>query len=463
MRILLCSGFIILFSLVLEGQSFDRRAIDSLTKAHQSDIQKPYLTITNASALQPFFDKLEVLASSKSKRQRVSIAHIGDSHIQADYLPGVLRQLFWSDFGYAGRGLVFPYRLAGTHGPLDYEWIGTNDWVVRRRTYQKNGPPIGVSGMGLQAQNEKISIQYTTKPEALPFNRIVVYGDTMSNWEILALDQTIPPLVPAAWAYHQVSAGETLYGLSKQYECSIYDLQRWNNLSGHHIQAGQVLKIKPLPLQNQTTRLTQLAASPGIYHTTLRYPVRAFHLKAYNTNGPELYGVQLENTSESGVLYHMIGVNGTTYFHYNRDKLFIQQLAILDPALIMIHLGTNEALQKSFSDELIWKEVLRFLQKLKENIPDAAILISTSPDAGKQNRTLLENPSRMRSVLLRAAERENIAIFDFYALMGGKGSIYKWKEKGLAHKDYIHFTKKGYTFQASLLYTALMKAYYDRN
>ena len=463
MRIFLCFGFVVFAPLILKGQSLDRRALDSLTMAHQNDIQLTYLTIVNAVALQPFFDKLRGLKYPKNRRQCVSIAHIGDSHIQADYLPGVLRQLFWSDFGYAGRGLVFPYRLAGTHGPSDYEWIGTNDWIVRRRTYQKNSPSIGVSGMGLQAQKEKVSIQYTTKPETLPFDRIVVFGDTLSNWEIQVLDQTKPPLTPAAWAYHQVSAGETLYGLSKQYECSIYDLQRWNNLSGHYLQIGQLLKIEPLPLVDQTTRLAQLAAAPGIYHTTLRYPVRTFHLKAYNTNGPELYGVQLENTSESGVLYHMIGVNGTTYFHYNRDTLFMQQLAILNPALIMIHLGTNEALQKSFSDELIWKEVLRFLQKLKENIPGAAILISTSPDAGKQNRTLLKNPSRMRSVLLRAAERENIAIFDFYALMGGKGSIYKWKEKGLAHKDYIHFTKKGYTFQASLLYTALMKAYYDRN
>lgn len=42
---------------------------------------------------------------------------------------------------------------------------------------------------------------------------------------------------------HIVSSGETLYSISKNYDVSVDDLRRWNNLSGTDVSEGQTLKI----------------------------------------------------------------------------------------------------------------------------------------------------------------------------------------------------------------------------
>ncbi len=50
----------------------------------------------------------------------ISIVHIGDSHIQAEGSTSRTRTLLEDRFGSAGRGLVIPFRLAGTNQPNDY-------------------------------------------------------------------------------------------------------------------------------------------------------------------------------------------------------------------------------------------------------------------------------------------------------------------------------------------------------
>lgn len=44
---------------------------------------------------------------------------------------------------------------------------------------------------------------------------------------------------------HQVAAGETLYGISKQYSVSIENLRKWNNLGGNDLQTGQIIFVAP--------------------------------------------------------------------------------------------------------------------------------------------------------------------------------------------------------------------------
>ncbi|MFN3640207.1 MAG: peptidoglycan-binding protein, partial [Flavobacterium sp.] len=71
----------------------------------------------HTKSLEPFFKKLDQLSNSST--QKVSIVHIGDSHIQADIFSGRMRKLFQNTFGHAGRGLVFPHNLAKSNGASD--------------------------------------------------------------------------------------------------------------------------------------------------------------------------------------------------------------------------------------------------------------------------------------------------------------------------------------------------------
>jgi LysM repeat protein len=62
--------------------------------------------------------------------------------------------------------------------------------------------------------------------------------------------KTIPQKTPrftkkkALVSYHEIKAGDTLYGISRKYGVTVEDLRRWNNLSPNTIlQPGQKIKI----------------------------------------------------------------------------------------------------------------------------------------------------------------------------------------------------------------------------
>src|SRR6267378_7554668 len=86
--------------------------------------------IRNVVSLSDFYEKLYRLR--KGENLQVRIIHIGDSHIQADFLSGVLRQNFQHTFGNAGRGLIFPGRVARTNEPSNFFTSSGSLWEVKR-------------------------------------------------------------------------------------------------------------------------------------------------------------------------------------------------------------------------------------------------------------------------------------------------------------------------------------------
>src|SRR6218665_6047 len=92
------------------------QTIDSSAYKLYTFIRKDLNKIQNDSTSLAFlYEKLYQL--EKTKTGRVNIAHIGDSHIQADIFSGLVRQKMQLKFGNAGRGLIFPYRLAKSNEP----------------------------------------------------------------------------------------------------------------------------------------------------------------------------------------------------------------------------------------------------------------------------------------------------------------------------------------------------------
>ena len=53
-------------------------------------------------------------------------------------------------------------------------------------------------------------------------------------------------------------------------------------------------------------------------------------------------------------------------------------------------------------------------------------------------------------------------LWDLFNIMGGLESMMRWEEEGLAKKDKIHFTNKGYTLIGDLFFNALMRFYSER-
>jgi len=95
--------------------------------------------IFNGSGLDSFFYKLQQL--KKTKQGLVTIVHIGDSHLQTDNLPGVVRKGLQDFFGSAGNETTFSKMLSATGDTKDsngvaYHTIGLNG--ARFETYNQS-------------------------------------------------------------------------------------------------------------------------------------------------------------------------------------------------------------------------------------------------------------------------------------------------------------------------------------
>ena len=63
----------------------------------------------------------------------------------------------------------------------------------------------------------------------------------------------------------------------------------------------------------------------------------------------------------------------------------------------------------------------------------------------------------MDKLLKKMAAEEQIAYWSMYDAMGGKDSMVRWVEVGLAGSDYVHFTRAGANKVGKMLYEWLME------
>jgi lysophospholipase L1-like esterase len=366
--------------------------------ARYNQLLQPLNFITNAQDLDSFFYSLHRLKNNP--QQKVSIVHIGDSHIQGDFMTAILRQGLQNYFGNAGRGLVFPQRLAKSNAPLDIISSSTNTWSYNRLVYTKNQPEPGITGFAISTNNNIAQLSLGLKDEE-KFSAITLItdADRENKWSVS-------------------TAGAT--GFYRYY----------------------------LP-----------DSSHGFYtYTRLDSPVNNITISSLPTaHTKSFYGALLHNNT-GGVLVHTIGVNGARYDHYNQSGLFWQQLPLLQADLYIVSLGTNEAQAASFN-ELLFKENLDvFIQKIKALSPQASILITTAPDSyklGKSNMVLRQ----LNSFLTAYCNSNNISLYNLYQVGGGYGSAYRWIRSGSINRDRVHYTVEGYRVHGELLWQAIANRY----
>jgi hypothetical protein len=378
----------------------------SMDSIHYDFVAYDKNRIQRLEALSHFFQQLKKLEAGDLRQVR--IAHIGDSHIQADFLPGKMRYLLQHQFGNAGRGLVFPYQQAGTHSPIDFKTESEAEFESKRSVFKKGGPSIGISGMSIQAKSAEFDIYFYLKERyglLEPFDRLSIMKEPTEN------------------------------------------------------DPKSILKVReeelaPLPSSDPGQLIFQLPE--GATSATL-----SVKNQLSSDERMTIHGWLLENTQQPGILYNMMGVNGTTYFHFNRCEYFLPELEVLNPDLIIISLGTNEALTSNFTTSALRREADNFLAQVRESCPQSSILITTLPEAWQRKERPNPHVEPARQALTELASDFETARWDLYEVMGGRGAMQYWVEAELGYVDYIHFTQLGYELQADLLYTALMKAYHE--
>lgn len=383
-------------------------AQDSLVEISTNDniafINRQQNVIENSNSLHSFFEKLYQLKNKKINR--VNIVHIGDSHIQADYLCQAARQPLQQEFGNGGLGLIVPGRLARTNEPAAIRSSSNQSWETRRLIYTDKSMPIGIGATTFRTRQPNTTLTIET-PETT-FDKLIIFFQKDSSSFYLNIKDSSDRDVAFAGAFTEED----------------------ENIS-------RVL----LPYPTPRVTLQTIQSNSMQQHLTL-------------------YGISLERR-QPGLTYHSIGNNGAKFRHYLAAPMFFEQAKILAPDLFIISLGTNEAIEHPNVDRLLTQQMQEFLNHLREKNPDAVFIFTTPGDFYKKKARRNPGVEMVRDQLQKFTKINNLAFWDFYVVAGGKHAADHWNKTNLLQADGIHYTKAGYRIIGQLLSEAILKGYHD--
>lgn len=431
--------------------------------AAQPTIDSAALNIQQAEFLAPFFNYLKTTESGK--KQKIHITHIGDSHIQADFVSAKSRELWFAKYGSGGRGLLFPFRAAKTNGPFDYKDRSSTYFEAKRNVFPQRPMEIGVSGITIGTSGafaQEILLHNKSEENAIASFQ-VFYNKSMCAPKVVATTDTNYVLEAfLAEEYYTVQSGDYLGKIAAKYKCSVKQIMAWNNLSNTRIDVGDKLIIKKseqlqlpeaLPLEEPkwTGNAWVLPKNKEFYHLLITSNQEC-------AGRTELHGIYVENGLETGVVFNTIGVNGAHFKHYNLSSLFLEEMKQIPTELFIVSLGTNESLDPNMNQSVIENEAITFISNLKKIHPEASILLTTNPYAF-QKKQANSKCTLVQESLVKVAKQMQVAYWDFYSVMGGEESTKQWNSVGYAQRDLIHLTQKGYELQGELLFNAIQEAY----
>ncbi|MDE6497446.1 MAG: hypothetical protein K2L21_02170 [Muribaculaceae bacterium] len=194
-------------------------------------------------------------------------------------------------------------------------------------------------------------------------------------------------------------------------------------------------------------------------------------LSLHMNGSSALTGIELLRGGR-GVEYSAIGNNGATFASYNSVPGFAAGASRLQPHLIILSLGTNEAFGRLDAEEMTM-QIHQLVCDLRAACPYAKFLLTTPQECckrivshrgrGRKRRTtrtyaVNDNVARAREIIKNYGVTHEIPVYDWYAVAGGQGSSAKWSAEHLMNTDHIHLTWDGYYLNGDLFYAALNKA-----
>ena len=327
------------------------------------------------------------------------IVHLGDSHVQGGFFTEPIRQTFQHLVGSASLGWVGPYRLLRTNQPLHATMRSSSSAWRGGRIIQRHYQSESPTGIFVRSTSKKMQLIQVESRNGTPFDRILLLR---------------PPSAPRC------------------------------HLRGSEKEARSALTFQP---SNEVAVDTFLLSLPT-YQAELEVPPQG-----------EIYGVILQN-GETGTVVHTLGHNGAFFQTYN-DPAFLDGFAkCFRPRLLILSLGTNEALVSKFSASRVAHELQGVVRGLQSRLPHCAILLTTPIYAyrrvGKGNAP---NPhaEEVAEVIRQEAKRLGVGYIDLYTVFGGAKRIEQLVQLGILSKDKIHLTHEGYAAIGGAVGHALRK------
>ena len=334
------------------------------------------------------------------KNGPIQIIHIGDSHLQAGFLTEKIKQNIFQYYSAkdtsVAPGFIFPYTIAETNNPFYYKVSYSGNWDWCKNVDLEKTCGLGLSGITVRT------------------------NDSIASFILKMQNQK--------------------YKYPKKYY--------FNKIKILH----NIDKLSEIKVNGKNTTQFQ-----GYSTITLENITDSISINIVNNDTSsyfELYGILLE-TEDANINYHTIGVNGATAQSYLKCNYFSDHLQIINPDLVIISLGTNEAYSDDYSkleNEFILKDLI---YQIKDVSPNASIILLT-PNDHLKDKYINQNVGEVRDNILNVCNKFQLGLWDFYTIMGGENSIFDWYDNGLSGEDRLHFKRIGYEIQGELFAKAFI-------
>lgn len=406
---------LLIFAIFWATQCYSQRYILDSVESEYGNLYHQELNQFKYAADSPYFNAFFKRLDSvfEGKKDKLHIFHIGGSHIQADIYSNKLRTYLQNtnEVSMAQRGFIFPFHLARTNNPSNYQISGTKSKWQGYRCSVTDSIAWGLSGItaAFREKSDTIYIKanyknYTKKQYS--FNKFRLFHNTWKDdYQVTLLDSTL-----VDW---EITNYESFY---KEYH-----------------------------FKNDVDSV-------------------AFRLELKETANisPEFLfmGAELMNDNP-GIEYTSIGVNGASFGFYNRSAYFEKQLQLYTPDLFIISIGTNDAYMpvSYFNADKFRNYYEDFIKMIQRINPECAILLTVPNDSYYKRKYQNKNTATQQIIINELAQKYQMAVWDFYEIMGGLGSSNRWYKNKLMPHDRVHFTHLGYQIKADLLLNALIDAW----
>ncbi len=347
-----------------------------------------------------FYDKLEKL--TRTGEGQINVIQIGGSHIQAGTFSGQIRSRLQQTNGdmNAGWGYMFPYRISRTNSPFGYYIRYTGNWQSCRNIEKRKTSNLGVGGISATTSAAKAELTILLEEENeldYSFNKLRVFYENSGADFMVSVDSALLKKSIKTVDYFEIE-------LNSHVDSLTITIQKESDAGGSFTLHGITTEVAP-----------------------------------------------------NGFIYHSIGVNGAHVPAFLRCQLFEKQLAELNPDLVILGLGINDAYGRRFSQNKFEENYGELIEKIRKAAPETAIVFTTNNDSYLYRRYVNPNGEKVRQSMFKMAEKYDTGVWDMYSVMGGLNSIVLWEKNNLAQHDKIHFTREGYLTLGDLFFNALMK------
>lgn len=343
--------------------------------------------------------------SASAKDSLFNVVYLGDSHVQGGYSGAMLAEVLGKSKGNAGRGLLIPHRLAGTNQPDDYS-------------------------ISLSCPASTRTLMRTSEKSSLPFTGVEVRPNSFNHSFNISSDK---PFSQIDFIYN-----------------------------------GQKPLLREVSIQGKP--VSCIIDGPEEASIILDRPTRNVTLTLESDS--TRYGGFVVSNSTHGCVTHVLGNNGAFFNSYNAISNFGAQLACLHPDLVVVALGTNEAFGGGSSADIEYA-VTKLVQDIRKHNSGAKILLVTPTESlrktsqrvrtGRRRYKTVTNYSSntrtasVRDAIMRAAQKNRVAVWDMYEIGGGANSARELQNAHILGSDGVHYTVSGYRISGTMLGEAILE------